>query len=107
MNTPETTKSPEACGSLSVVHGWAPIESAPKDGTHFLAWMRESWIEVMYYDDGNLYYGSDGDAPPRGRSLPKYWMPKPASPDLPNVPSEPRPCDALTKQSQLTKNNGL
>lgn len=25
MNTPETTKSPEACGSLSVGHGWDSV----------------------------------------------------------------------------------
>lgn len=52
---------------------WQPIETAPKDGTKFLAFMRESWMEIMYYDNGDLFYGSDGDSPPAGRSLPTHW----------------------------------
>jgi hypothetical protein len=64
-------------------NGWQPIETAPKDGTAFLAWMRPNWIEIMYYSDGDIFYGSDGDAPPHGRSLPRYWMPAPPSPFTP------------------------
>lgn len=60
---------------------WQPIETAPRDGTKFLAWMRETWVEVMYYDEDGIYYGSDGDSPPHGRSLPQYWMPLPPSPN--------------------------
>lgn len=73
-----------ASSPLSVTAGfgvWAPIATAPRDGTKFLAWMRESWIEVMYYDEDGIYYGSDGDSPPHGRSLPQYWMPLPPSPN--------------------------
>lgn len=59
---------------------WQPIATAPMDGTGFLAFVKEGWVEGMYYNEGQLHYLSDGDQPPKGRSLPTHWMPLPQPP---------------------------
>jgi hypothetical protein len=61
---------------------WAPISTAPRDGTRFLAWVRLDWIEVMYYEAGKLIYGSDGDSPSLWHQ-PLFWMPCPPQPEQP------------------------
>lgn len=65
----------ERCGELKV---WQPIESAPKDGTSFLA-CSDGWITVGFWHGGrarwtiNAYtypnYGPDDQ--------PTHWMPLP------------------------------
>lgn len=58
-----------------------PIDSAPKDGVHFLGFVNERWIEGFYIDQGQLRYLSDGDKPPVGRLRPTHWMPLPDPPE--------------------------
>lgn len=59
---------------------WMPIETAPKDGSGFLAFMSKYWIEGMYWNGTDWSYLSDGDYTPHGRHQPTHWMPLPAEP---------------------------
>lgn len=57
---------------------WQPIETAPKDGTKFLAWRRHSTIPIIvfYNEDYDQYECNDGHLV---FSL-THWMPLPAPP---------------------------
>lgn len=61
--------------------GWRPIETAPKDGTHVLAWFPEpEEYEVMivrYWADGELWMTV---GPVEDDVYPTHWMPLPAAP---------------------------
>jgi len=63
---------------------WLPINSAPKDGTKFLALMRTSNIEIAFHTNGE--YGGfrvDAYAPPMiNEDWMEYWMPLPKPPAL-------------------------
>lgn len=59
---------------------WQPIETAPRDDVPFLAFIAPTWIEVMHFSEGHIFYSSDGDAPRADRDLPTHWMPLPAPP---------------------------
>jgi len=61
-------------------NGWLPIESAPKDGSGFLAFINKDWIEGMFWNGKAWSYLSDGDITPSGRSQPTYWQPLPPPP---------------------------
>ena len=66
---------------------WQPIETAPKDGTHIIAFRpgNTPHIEGMYwavYEDtdraGAWHWSYDGDAP--RENPPTHWMPLPEPP---------------------------
>ncbi|MBN8639326.1 MAG: hypothetical protein J0M07_28665 [Anaerolineae bacterium] len=70
--------------------GWRPIKSAPRDGTHIIAWRGTAHpphAESMYWCgfdgaehgkcDGAWHWVQDGDAPKAG---PTHWMPLPPAP---------------------------
>ena len=63
---------------------WQPIETAPKDGTKFLALMRTSNIEIAFHAEGE--YGGfrvDSYAPPMiNKDWMTHWMPLPKPPAL-------------------------
>lgn len=68
--------------------GWRPIETAPKDGTTFLAYQAEEGVDFFHWQD----FGADSTAPkgwrdsfihvyPEGsENGPKHWMPLPVPP---------------------------
>lgn len=67
---------------------WQPIETAPKDGTHIIAWRAtakpphcESMYFVPYDEDGNglWHWVQDGDSP--SENFPTHWMPLPPPPE--------------------------
>jgi hypothetical protein len=74
----------EIIAELEARTTWQPIETAPKDGTHFLAlrsYMEETIDEVWYHDDvmGNFELGgTNWFYPPDG--FPTHWMPLPEPP---------------------------
>jgi hypothetical protein len=67
--------------------GWMPIETAPKDGTVFIAWGApyRYLAEWSKHDDGWVC-SADGD-PPEQLYLPTLWHPLPAPPIAP-APSD-------------------
>lgn len=99
-NSAERALSALHAEGLAVVPGWQPIESAPKDGTPFLAWnsavvfvaawsrandARGGWIvqaagrdAISQMDEQGVDYLEPGFL--AGLELPTYWMPLPAPP---------------------------
>ena len=65
---------------------WQPIETAPKDGTKFMAYHPLKIfggghsIQVMKWLKGQLVYTLDHDSP---TVLPTHWMPLPEPPVTP------------------------
>lgn len=59
---------------------WQPIETAPKDGSGFLAFINMDWIEGMFWNGEDWSYLSDADVTPFGRYKPTHWQPLPAAP---------------------------
>ena len=64
---------------------WQPISTAPKDGTHIIAFRtsKPDHIESMYwaeYDEGGgaWHWSYDGDSPTQNQ--PTHWMPLPEPP---------------------------
>jgi Protein of unknown function (DUF551) len=62
---------------------WLPIDSAPRDGTAFLATWLKSWdhknsmhIEAVTFDGEAFSYAYDGDQ----STKPSHWMPLPKPP---------------------------
>ena len=64
---------------------WQPIETAPMDGTPFLAFVKYphnlgTVFVVMHFDDiGRLLVSWDHD----NEFSPTHWMPLPEAPDAP------------------------
>ncbi|VEB42922.1 Uncharacterised protein [Chromobacterium violaceum] len=59
---------------------WKPIETAPKDGTHVIAYRPTKYgehIESMYFDDDGWFFSFDGEY---GEEQPTHWIPRPAAP---------------------------
>jgi len=59
------------------VHGWQPIQTAPKDGSPFLG-CDPDYIFVTIWDRGNRVHLTDTG---RGFCYPTHWMPLPAPPE--------------------------
>lgn len=62
---------------------WQPIETAPKDGTHFYSYFQDVEEVVCPYDItywGKLSYGN-GWITMGGESFPSHWMPLPDAPN--------------------------
>lgn len=81
---------------LAATGRWQPIESAPKDGTFFLATNGGHFPFVTAYDDGedvwftrNQHWESDERMAAKLRNVPArqwtptHWMPLPAPPEAP------------------------
>lgn len=75
---------------------WQPMETAPKDGTHFLAWDKDSiWPDVLHWEDydeetqkdegveGYYTYSEDliADVVPADIENFVGWMPLPPAPE--------------------------
>jgi len=70
---------------------WKPIETAPKDGSHILAYRLPAGIRftnntnpptvVHWFDDG--FYTSVNELAPERPFAPTHWMALPAPPTLP------------------------
>lgn len=60
---------------------WQPISTAPIDGTKFLGWVNDDWIEGFRIENGVTFYTNDGDGPTLDVHDPKYWKPWPISPE--------------------------
>ena len=64
---------------------WRPIETAPKDGTLFLAYMRAGDMEIARYDLERNEWWIDAYAPPHiEKHWMKAWMLLPAPPKMEN-----------------------
>lgn len=98
---------------LAAAHGWRPIETAPKDGTEFLAWFPKlrldddgyattevvgghqaivtckdgQWDEPTWLDASGAYYFDDWCF----AELPTFWQPLPPPPDAAaTAPEQPK-----------------
>lgn len=79
---------PSACPADG--SGWMPIETAPKDGTRFLAYQKDRALcECWWQEDFSNWSGwlDDADSEPE----PTHWMPLPAPPaaHAPETAAEP------------------
>lgn len=82
----------QAATLLDAAGGWQPIETAPKDGSRFLAaeWDGQGWIigpclwcktpHVPLYG----FHFTEGDPENWEIANPSAWQPLPAPPSLPN-----------------------
>ena len=62
---------------------WMPMETAPKNGTLFLAYMGVGDIEIARYDLERSVWWIDAYQPPHiAKSWMKAWMPLPEPPKL-------------------------
>lgn len=71
--------------------GWRPIETAPRDGTPFLAWcegtspingLKRSYWGLCHWDDkGRDVFVHYWDGDPAPDFPPLYWMPLPPPPE--------------------------
>jgi hypothetical protein len=62
---------------------WQPIETAPKDGTHILAWRNNNPPTVVHwFDDPEApgFYTSVNEIAPNYPFNPTHWMPLPEPP---------------------------
>ncbi|TGR71442.1 DUF551 domain-containing protein [bacterium M00.F.Ca.ET.194.01.1.1] len=66
---------------MSEEHHWHPIETAPKDGTQFLAFEIGGYFNCWWHDNGydEQYWMDDADSEPS----PSHWMPLPPPPATP------------------------
>jgi hypothetical protein len=56
---------------------WQPIETAPKDGTHFLGIVHDYVVECWWSGDwGRFDHALNDDNPPLPQAV-TYWMPPP------------------------------
>lgn len=57
---------------------WQRIETAPKDGQHFLAFRNGSYFNCWWHDNGygEQYWMDECDSEPN----PTHWMPLPSPP---------------------------
>lgn len=62
----------------ALVAGWRPMDSAPKDGTRFLALQGDRHFDCWWKDAGygEAYWQDDADSEPD----PTHWRPLPAPP---------------------------
>lgn len=74
---------------LTVTSGWQPIETAPRDGTHFLAYEPTGdMYRAAYHSHG--YVMAFGGQPVVNPPEPTHWMPVPASPAPDEAEAEAR-----------------
>jgi hypothetical protein len=57
---------------------WMPIETAPKDGTRFLAYFNHMCVEAWYSQAWEMFLNSKSKV--RNPINPSHWMPLPAAP---------------------------
>lgn len=71
---------------------WQPIETAPKDGTHILAWDR-TCIECIFFnkDVGKWVTTWDCDESYEFLGMPTHWMPLPPPPESEQTPIKMKP----------------
>ena len=66
---------------------WKPIETAPKDGSTFLAVCLEGYIQVVMWDSSGKTCDEEGDVDYYTSEMtdryvcPTHWMPLPAPPE--------------------------
>jgi len=70
---------------------WQPIETAPKDGRHIIAWFPHGFhgnnlsqfakghVEAVYWKGSDWYWSSDDDAL---IIAPTHWIPLPELPEV-------------------------
>ncbi|RVP13134.1 hypothetical protein CN085_19675 [Sinorhizobium meliloti] len=65
----------------AAVSEWQPIETAPKDGTRFLAFVIDD-VCILRWHGGQKKgcWHDDNDAIGYGSDFPKFWMPLPEPP---------------------------
>lgn len=80
------------CGGTGKVDGWQLIDTAPKDGTHILAYQKPVGIRVTnltnpptvvhWFDDPERpgFYTSVNELAPEYPYEPTHWQPLPAAP---------------------------
>jgi len=76
-NEPAMPVGPCDCGAGN----WMPIETAPKDGTRFLAYCAKGgWQAVLWNDGGSSWQGRPYWSSDRDEMTPTHWMPLPEPP---------------------------
>lgn len=77
---------PALSAQVQDVAGWQPIETAPKDGSTFLAVMAKAYsprATLCKFEDGKFLSPSQGEKfvlPGWNQWWPTHWMPLPAAP---------------------------
>ncbi|KRB22715.1 hypothetical protein [Mesorhizobium sp. Root172] len=64
--------------TLPPTEGWRPIETAPRDGSKFLAYEKGHYFDCWWHENGygEAYWMDEADSEP----APSDWMPLPAAP---------------------------